>query len=154
MLSESDRGRPGCGEAAASGLGSEKLVLKRGDKTRHHSLNFGTHSGELGTGRDAATATDMVMPVGDHTHAHRMSRRWMNGSTVASRQGCVYLPETQGFGLGLRVLVLRVALRPSGLVLSGAPAAHRGPRPFRPLHGGQDLPGAEGHERGSFGSSS
>jgi hypothetical protein len=66
----------------------------------------------------------------------------------------VYLPETQGFGLGLRVLLLGVALGPSGLVLSAAPAAHRGPRPLRPLHGGQDLPRAERHERGSRGSSS
>lgn len=66
----------------------------------------------------------------------------------------VYLPETQGFGLGLRVLLLGVALGPSGLVLSAAPAAHRGPRPLRPLHWGQDLPRAERHKRGSRGSSS
>lgn len=46
----------------------------------------------------------------------------------------------------MRVLVLGVALGPAGLVLSGAAAAaNRRPRPFRPLHGGQDLPRAEGH---------
>lgn len=79
---------------------------------------------------------------------------WMDSSAFAFWQERVYLPETQGFGLGLRVLLLGVALGPSGLVLSGDPAAHRGPRPFRPLHWGQDLPGAERHERGSSGSGS
>lgn len=59
------------------------------------------------------------------------------------------MPETQRFGLGLRVLLLLgVTLGTSGFFLARARAADRGPRPLGPLHGRQDLPGTERHERG------